>query len=144
MEVYRIKDLKELPGASLFFVSNMEETQNCFYSFKDEFGYELPDEYLDFLKLSNGYMYKFLEVYGTKLQHLSDKDRYMESIIEKNKFYTSSFKENGYVVIGKTKNHILVYDTKDYKYKSIINESFELYKKFDSFKSIVFFYINKY
>ena len=144
MEVYRINDLRELPGASLFFVSNLEETQKCFYSFKNEFGFELPDDYIDFLKLSNGYKFKYLEIYGTKLQHLSDKDIYMESIVEKNKFYASNFKETGFVVIGKTKNHIMVYDTKDYKYKSIINESFDLFKTFDSFKSILFYYINKY
>ena len=142
MNTHKLKDLKNLQGASVFFPAPMDERQACYYDFKKEFSIELPDDYFDFLQISNGFIYKKIDIFGTRLQHLSDKNLYMEGVIEINRFHYTQLKATGIIVLGKTEVHLLCYNAHKNVFLSINRMTTDLYKTFESFKSMLFFYID--
>jgi len=140
MKIYKLHDLKEIKEASLFYPPSMESIQKCFYDFKNEFNVELPDGYLDFLKVSNGYIWKSLVVFGTRLQQMPDKDVNLDGIIEKNRYYYPQIKLAGFIVLGSTSDFLIVFDTKNQNYRIINSITNEIYRTFDSLKSVLFHY----
>ena len=100
------------------------------------YGLELPNEYVQFLKLCNGYAYKKIELYGTQPQMFFKTDFLLKSIAEATAEFSGIVKTYPMFCFGSNyryRKFYFTYDPISYTYKKYA-ENGELFNEYDTFE----------
>lgn len=129
-------------GNVVFLPSSDEEIKNTNSFLSTQSFAEIPADYQNFLKLSNGIIFNGIELMGTLPQQRIEKKYIFPDLIQINKPYSKYEYFNSKLVLGRLSESIICYDGTNATYALI--DRINLRSRFES-KSFreMFFYILK-
>jgi len=105
---------------------------------KKKFGFDLPEEYIDFLKVMNGYEFNGFVIYGVDERLLEKKpDEHINGFIELSEILYEVEDPKQYIFIGEDNISLYVYDLVRKKYIIIDNPGGGEMEYFDRFDEII-------
>ena len=93
----------------------------------------IPNDYADFLKITNGIITNTYNLYGT--ENIKETNFHYINIYEKNQNHKNLFKNFKDLIIGETLLNIIIYDNK--KYKIVDNFTLQPLQEFNNFETIL-------
>jgi len=98
----------------------------------------LPQGYIDFLKMHNGFAWNGIEFYGTyRVSILEDPDGFkLIDIISMNDEFNDDYELDEKVLLGRADEDYFTYDIDTQKYEALERESREAWEQFDTFEEL--------
>ncbi len=93
----------------------------------------LPDDYIEFLHLSNGISYKNMSFYGTN----AVEEERMPDLVSANDKFFSHYNSKHLVLLGSDKHNYFVYNEEINMYEIIEKEDLEQVEEFEEFEDIL-------
>ena len=97
---------------------------------------EIPAEYADFLKITNGLVWNGIEFYGSKGYDREGKDYSFPGIVDVNMDFNGFDALEGKLIIGRAPEELLVYAAKDNRWQCVDRNDFTVVQVAPSFKEL--------
>ncbi|KAB8126149.1 SMI1/KNR4 family protein [Gracilibacillus oryzae] len=105
---------------------------------KGKFGFDLPEDYIDLLKVMNGYEFNGFIIYGIDGRLLEKKpDEHINGFIELSEIWYENEHQKQYAIIGEDNISWYVYDLVSKKYVIVDNPGGGEMEYFDRFDEII-------
>lgn len=115
-----------------------DEIMNLQMQSKNELGINLPDEYLDLLRITNGIDYNGTVFYATDRSLIVGyDDRYIEGIVSANMFARDVEEMKDYFIFGESDDLLHVLNLPGRKYQTIESIGCSLYTEYDSINTMI-------
>lgn len=118
--------------------ANKKEIQIFTDEVKKKFGFDLPEEYIDLLKVINGYEFNGFIIYGVDERLLEKKpDEHINGFIELSEIWYENEHQKQYIFIGEDNISWYVYDFVSKKYVIVDKPGGDEMEYFDRFDEII-------
>lgn len=101
----------------------------------------IPEEYINFLKITNGLIWNGLELYGTKGYDRENKNYSLPGIIDINLDFMGIDGLSGKLILGRASEELLVYSGKDNRYQCVDRTDFLVTQVAPSFSELIYTFV---
>lgn len=102
---------------------------------------KLPQDYINFLTLTDGLFFNGLELFATK-EHEREKGAFFHrSIVQMQRIYTNNPQLNGKIVLAQAPEELILYDFKKKEYQIMDRYSYTIFLKFPHFLDVLYYYV---
>ena len=101
----------------------------------------IPEEYIDFLKITDGLVWNGMELYGTKAYDRESKGYSLPGIIDANMDFMGIDALAGKMILGRASEELLVYSGKDNRYQCVDRTDFMVTQVAPSFSELIYTFV---
>ena len=100
----------------------------------------LPQDYMNFLMMTNGLFYNGLEMFATR-EHEREKGAFFHrAIVQMQRFYTSNPALNGKILLAQAPEEFVLYDFKRKEYQIMDRYSYGVFLKLPNLLDVFYYY----
>jgi hypothetical protein len=140
----KVKNQRDLFGKGMQIAADDTEINTLTDLAKSELNVELPEQYLDFLRINNGLILNGLFIYSTKkVSAVGSPNAYNYGFVEMNLIARDVEEKKDFIIFGEDNMDEYVYEISTQEYQSRDRVPFELVDTFPSFEAMMSFAIEK-
>lgn len=124
--------------------STEDEIEELRKKSKIELGADVPDGYVDFLRITNGVDCNGLLIFAhNTVPNLNDKRKSIQGFVDANLDHRSLEEKNRLLVFAESGDDLYVYDTQTGKYQLLDHLTLDEMERFSSFETMITYAIEK-
>lgn len=101
---------------------------------------QLPQDYINFLMMTNGFFYNGLEMFATR-EHEREKGAYFHrAIVQMQRFYVSNPALRGKLLLGQAPEEFVLYDFNRKEYQIMDRYSYTVFLKLPNLLDVFYYY----
>jgi hypothetical protein len=134
----RVRALREEYGSSLQPPATKAEIDGLIGSAKKSLSYDLPTEYIDFLRVANGLMWNGFQVYAaTIVEIVGKKNRHIGGFVETNLQLWEIQENRPFIAFGETGNAEYAFDKRSSQFVELDHPSLDVIGTHPSFNALL-------
>ncbi|CAM3664375.1 hypothetical protein VA7868_00405 [Vibrio aerogenes CECT 7868] len=134
------KEADEFEEGFLLDAAQADDIEQLKRTVDEKFGIEISPEYLELLRLSNGFSVNGLNLYATQPY---DEDYFIDGIIDINEEFHTEASLKTYFAYGEESSTRLVYNLKTTRYEAVDSVTWEKLQDFDAFSQLLDYVIEE-
>ncbi|MCQ2914384.1 MAG: YrhA family protein [Alphaproteobacteria bacterium] len=103
----------------------------------------LPNDYITMLKMTDGFVWNGVEIYGTRANDRVNKGYTLPGVIEANLEYSQTPPMQGKLLLGRAAEELFVYDSLDQQYHIINRMDFSKSCTFNTFSEAIYLFVDE-